>query len=134
MCNRLHSYSKPIPEFGEGWKVFTKERDGSLHQWVFSYGLNGQQLIDDYKKKIDDWCVWRPDLVETHASKDGFCFLIDRKAIEAFSLYIGKHKDSYTVIRKIKYRGGLGHHMDSGTLGFVSIDIALCKEFKVIEE
>ena len=131
MCNRLHEDSQPIPEEGTGWKVFTKTRNLSnpeLGIWIEN-GL----LTHDYDS--DGWCRWDPE--RFFDSEDcGFCFMVDEESVDTFKYYAKPDDVRYfyeDVVKKIKYRKGLGHHVDHGFMD-PPVDIALCREFKIIEE
>jgi hypothetical protein len=139
MCNCLHEDSKPIEEEGEGWKMFTRNYEegyGKLAIWV----ENGE--FDYRNKNADGWIMWDCNDIEAKykaSNRMGFCFFKSPASLEQAKKvarnYNTINPDFQDIICKIKYRGGLGHHMDRGTFGpDYPVDICLCKEFKIIEE
>lgn len=129
MCNLLHSDSKPIPENGFGYKIFTKGPKDSL---VPVFGRSSYV-------KAKDWINWRPSLYwndqRTHI-ETGFCFFMTKKEAEKMlKACQGADRGSYNdcCILKIQYRKGLGCHKEGGVITGKFFKTALCKGFKILE-
>lgn len=121
MCNRLHVDSRPIPESGEGWKIFGVSVNSEL-----SSLFKG----DRYLKENDGFVLWKNQFGDGQ-EQNGFCFLLSEK--EAIRLY----KDlSYvcSLVLKINYRKGLAKHMQKGIVAGYEFETALCKEFSVVDD
>jgi hypothetical protein len=125
MCNFKHARSKPIPETGFGWKVFTKLPDGELGR-VFNYG----HYLQDPCKGVS----WHNSL---NYKGVGFCFCPTRAEARRL-LYDLKNAEglwgeySNCVIRKIEYKGGIEKHQENKILDGYEYETALATWFRVI--
>lgn len=120
MCNSLHSDSKPIRRRGAGWKIF-HARGYELCSFI---DLLPYQTTDVKRKS----CSWnKPWSCDNDRPSDGFCFFTSKKIAN-------KAKDYFyggSIVVKIKYKGGLGKHIEKHFVSGELIPIALCKEFSI---
>lgn len=127
MCNNLLN-AKPIPKTGTGYKLFCKHINYSPAFYGNSYvKYNENKNQDEPTNPLKRWVIWKAPV----GYGDGFCFFLTRK--EAKKCLSSFYRDYRLVIRKIKYRKGLGKRLESGISRNVPFEIALCKEFKIIE-
>lgn len=132
MCNLLHNNSKPIPEKGIGWKVFQILPKGKLGSWNWpdrEYTLS-RRYTKWEAKNLNTRGIFYLDM---SSDKSGFCFYINRKeAIKTRDEYNKKYKARNSHIRytvkKIKYRRGLGKHIEEG-----HGEIGIVKEYKLFD-
>ena len=133
MCNRLHPSSKAINTEGIGYKIFVKNYYSGEPELTPVFGLG------KYEVDADGYIKWDDGLYHKLLNKDnkyGFCFFLTeggaKKALKAICRVEGY---DYLRIFKIKYRKGLGKHIEDETItAGLKITIALCREFKVIDE
>lgn len=122
MCNRLHHDSKPIPKKGYGYKLFYM-LDGKPTQL---YGVDG------YDTSPDKWIRWNRGSSLLAPGTYGFCFFRTRQAAQlVFERY---HRVPFIVLSRIQYREGLGRHIEKSMIEDMKIPIALCKEFKILDD
>jgi hypothetical protein len=144
MCNQIHPESKLIPVEGEAWKLFMPHRNGSeLRSFV---------MLSPYEKGADGWIHW-DDLLACLPNPDwpnqmGFCaFPNEAEATRCMNLWPAVRTylspiqlmpplvaGNPRVVRKIKYREGLGGHSENSIIGGSSFDIVLFKSFVILEE
>jgi hypothetical protein len=112
MCNKLHKNSDPIPKEGLGWKVFDKiERNKFAAPMRFDTYENPHKGV-----------LWRG----SKNSKWGFCIFLTRAAAREYK----KNCYAYTpIVKRIKYKGGLGKHYEQN----LALPVAICKWFKIID-
>lgn len=133
MCNLLHEDSQPIPETGIGWKLFRK-------------GMNGQLLTLSVCNEIEHYCFsenesvkWNDSFKLIWGAKNvfGFCFLLTEELAREVLIkwaFAVAHSEKEFLIARIEYKGGLGKHTELEFLGSdFPVEIALCKEFKVLD-
>lgn len=127
MCNRLHDNSKPTPKCGYGYKLFQRF---TYTEGVFS-PLYGSENIYHADKR--GWVKWKIGFsTDFFPGSFGFCFFRSSKTAMRVLNYYGNDRD--IVMKRIQYRRGLGHHIETKMIGGMRIPIALCKEFKILEE
>jgi hypothetical protein len=126
MCNEIHEDSRKIPKTGEGFKIFT------FHGTSF-YQMTGICQNSPYDCTNDGRVVW--DKYLAASDDDGFCFFLKK---EDALLILKEWQKSFPtetfVLLPIKYWGGLGKHMEERIIHYPAciVEIALCKEFKII--
>jgi hypothetical protein len=112
MCNRLHKNYDPIPKEGFAWKVFDK-----IERNKFAAPMRWD-TYENPRKGV--W--WRG----SKNSKWGFCIFLTRSAAREYKKYCS----AYTpIVKRIKYKGGLGKHYEQA----LELPIAICKWFKIID-
>jgi len=124
MCNKLHYDSIPIPESGEGWKIVIENKDkpGDL-----------LSIVDHYRyKRFGDKISFEKTLF---TDKCGFCFFLTldeaKRASSAYDWTLRKENFEQKIV-KIVYGGGLGTHSEPFFIADHEFQIALCKEFEVV--
>jgi hypothetical protein len=118
MCNFLHPGAQSIPEFGIGYKVFNTEEQNNFRGWLRNnrYELNN---IGKY--------MWSPKY-----TGNGFTFFLDKN--EAIRFYqLQKKLFTKTTLCKIYYEDGLGTHLEDNIMSNQIFQIALCKQFVIID-
>jgi len=124
MCNQLHKNSKDIKKEGVGYKIF---RNNIVTKFAPCFGWS-EYIIDE-----DGWVRWDNP---SHGD-EGFCFFMTKSAANKTLKIIKKVPgwgSAALKVYKIKYRAGIGSHLEKGIAIGLSVKIALCKEFKVIDE
>ena len=145
MCNNLQNEYEPIPESGTGYKLFTKSCYNflTLCGEMSSYkGENGQPIDitkefaiwnDNYHTEANKMASFDPNLTEPF----GFCFFTDwataKFAIDKWPQFARSGEPKVCICR-IEYRKGIGEHIETRMLIRDWIKVALCKEFRIIEE
>lgn len=123
MCNKLHKDSVPIRKSGFGYKAFIVE-DGILKSWYLqiTYKTSDSKPAEKFEKAV----------AVTNDHFEGFCFFPNKKdANKAYKL-IGV--TPAVVIKRIKYFGGKGKHIDDGfARKRFKIFTALCTEFYPVD-
>ena len=115
MCNSLQNGSRvyKIPEYGFGYKVFTRGKMGAS-------GIQSPHKGAVFIK--GEWVVW--DAEEAYPfGGEGFCFLYTKQDV------LDYYPTGEDVVHRIRYRKGLGRRRQ----GF-SYMSSLCKEFKILKE
>jgi hypothetical protein len=124
MCNQLHPDSTPIKETGRGYKVFTSLEVG---EWRAGHrpGLSSMCIAGNRTYPVRKRIVWAqaPD-----NPFQGFCFFLDLE--EARKLL--RSWNNHFVILPIKYRKGLGAHVEDKITEKIPFKIALCKGFTIL--
>lgn len=121
MCSYLHHDSKPIKKEGIGHKIFK-----NINRPLFTPGR-----IYECKDKNNFIC-WNFDF-----KGDGFCFFLNRKeAVKCLNVLKRFNSETYNecFVKKIEYKKGLGKHIEDGITKCINFKIALCKQFKIIED
>lgn len=124
MCNYLHKNSQPIPKNGEGWKIFSVRKDGSIKG--STYG------VYYLKKNQNKYVKWKN--IGDGFGGVGFCFFLNEEIGKlALTLWSVNFPYINFVLLPIRYKQGLGKHEETS---FVSepVEIALCKEFAIDPE
>lgn len=123
MCNQLHKTSK------RNWKRKFGDKDYGIGYKVFTRPRRNKNILypvtrNDVSFKIGEWIKWDSQI--SINIEDGFCFFLNIKNARQFCT------DLDDVIRKIRYRKGIGCHFEE----FFNQRhwVALCKEFKILEE
>lgn len=119
MCNQLHKEFKKIKSKGYGYKIFGI-KDSPC------FGFNKQMYSKICK---DDWIIWDCEY------GDGFCFFTSKKeAIRLLKSLVNFSRDySEHYIKRIEYRQGMGKHLECNIEKGQNYEIAICKEFKILE-
>src|SRR3990167_9721302 len=124
MCKKLHKDSKDIKKEGVGYKIF---RNSIVTEFAPCFGWS------EYRITEDGWIRWD----KSSYGDGGFCFFMTKytanKTLKKIKKVPGWGNTALKVY-KIKYRAGIGSHIENGIAIGLSVKIALCKEFKVIDE
>src|SRR3989304_10453664 len=121
MCNQLHKNSKDIKKEGVGYKIF---RNNIVTEFAPCFGGL------EYKITEDGWIRWD----NPSYGDGGFWFFITEYAANKTLKIIKKVPgwgSTALKVYKIKYRAGIGSHLEKGIAIGLSVKIALCNEFKV---
>jgi hypothetical protein len=121
MCNCLHADSEPILSFGIGWKLIFLNNKGLPVSVVDGVVYTGEKI------------VWNP---KRDPDGDGFCFFLTKKEADRVNNlheWGGRSGVGSQRVVKIKYRLGLGKHIETHFIGGETIRIALCKEFEFVD-
>ena len=131
MCNKLHSYSRPIRKKGKGWKIF-EVVGNSLRQMSPRDAFNRNRTIPPYDKNI--WINWSTELQPYESDDFGFCFFLDKNEAERCLKEWRKDDHNTYILLPIEYKKGLGKHLELHIIWGFEFESSLCKEFKIIEE
>lgn len=112
MCNSLDHNSKKIPEEGTGYKIFSL-KNNKLEP-VFN------QLLKPFP--INKWIKWKK-----RNSYEGFCFFLNKKDAKKYLDILPPD-----LILKIIYKKGLGKQKTYSLHLYKKVEIAICKEFKIL--
>ena len=118
MCNELHKDSEPIPESGTGWKIFDNKVNREFRSFMYS-----EKYIE-----TDGWISWRLKL----PPERGFTFFLQKPDFEYIKERF-QYGNETLVLKQIEYKNGLGKHMEDRFLFDELHEIALCKDFRIIE-
>ncbi len=117
MCNELHRDYKKIKSSRYGYKIFDKNDSSCFGELGYDFE--------------DGWIKW-----DSSKGPGGFCFFASKK--EAFKLL--KQLQKYDIegysnhcVKKIQYKQGLGKHFENIVNDDLIFEIAICKEFKILE-
>jgi len=110
-----------------GWKIFKYEK-GELLPMTYVEGFD-----IPYQKSDSRWIKWLPRIWNSKRGDLGFCFLLSGKTADSLLALWSNHHES-CVIREIEYKKGLGHHLEDHIISDEPFDIALCQEFRIVEE
>lgn len=118
MCNHIHDEHEPIPYEGTGWKLFRYNWFGSLMPLLWNM---------KYKKPLfSKRIVWHDKYIGA-----GFCFFLDH-IIALQALKEWKSYSKNVVLKEICYYRGVCKQIEGGVIGGISVEVGLCKEFKVV--
>lgn len=127
MCNLVHPDSRAIPQKGFGYKLFSLSADRTLKPLTYAANY----------KSTNGWVVWDDVYAQFHIvgavtdfvkAQMGFCFFMSiREAKKARRLW-----GNPCQLIRIEYNRGLGRHFEYGFCEEASIDMAICREFRII--
>ena len=84
MCNSLHIDSKPIPEEGVGWKLFSYQHDNFKGLGSDKIKLSSLVYCLYYKDLVNSFVTWRSRFSD---GGDGFCFFLKNMLIFSSLFY-----------------------------------------------
>ena len=147
MCNHLlEKNSWHIPEEGIGYKLFYKKTTGRLcplvsqeKPYIHPNGNVANVSCDtivwiDKENPSASWYMnyWRK---LGGLPRCGFCFFLDLDTAKLAIQHWSRETGVYRIANcKIEYKRGVGEHSEAGMISSMDLDVALCKEFRVIEE
>ena len=128
MCNKLHEDSVPIKKTGTGWKVFLPGNISLMEglEYVASpdVSYNKNPLIE-----------WIPEESWKWDANRGFCFCPAKaEALKLARRWMDRTRTRQVKVRKITYFDGLGRHEETNMMSGVTIKMALCRAFVIMEE
>ena len=136
MCNKLHDDFLPIKKEGFGYKMVSIEEGYGFCPDMIKPPCKGFKYYPDTEGWIERRALPR---YENCYQWDGFCFFLNKKTAEkGLRNWVKETKGAYAkgtkvTIKKIEYREGLGKQTECDFI-HKPIEIALCKEFKFVEE
>lgn len=137
MCNLLHEDSRSIPKTGFGYKVvgvYVRDRKIVYRNWNSSSDLrklNKHRYLKWDKNYLDTYDGKGPHNKTTTRFGDGFCFFLTKAdAILSLGWYFQGMNTKYKLVR-IKYRRGLGAHVDDLMPGS---EIAIATEYRLAKK
>jgi hypothetical protein len=126
MCNYSHDGAMKIKEYGIGYKLFRNERGTiSLTGAVYCSKSEWVDWVDIFNSSIH--------YLEADPERYGFCFFKNLKeARKALKDWERETDTSNNVIGKIKYRKGIGEHLEAG---FIQKPVPVCiaRSFKFLK-
>lgn len=144
MCNYSHEDRISCKESGVAYKIVEKKNNGlyslnggvsfpSFTEW-FVWNVD-KYIITRYGQRLIDWAEeWEFSFKEKDISNFGFCFVPTKKEAMRLRNLWQKVTLNATVIRKVKYRKGIGIHEEDGLILGEFITTLIAKEFKFVQE